>query len=61
MNIQTMMLIIELISKGVGVSDQIMKLAIRCKDGEEILESEILMVSELLEAEVASFLAEDVP
>lgn len=56
MNISTMMLIIELISKGVGVSREIRDLARRCSAGEEISAEEIKATGEELDAAVDRFL-----
>ena len=57
MSIASMMLLISLISKGIGVCQEIKDLADRIKAGEEITKEEIEATGELLEKEVDDFLS----
>mgnify|MGYP005830157405 CR=1 FL=1 len=56
MNITSMMLIMELVVKGVGVASEIQELAKRCTNGEEITAEEIIATGKELDAAVDKFL-----
>jgi len=61
MSIGTMMLIINLIAKGVGVCQEIKDLAVRCQAGEEITAEEIEAAGDELDSAVEDFLKDDFP
>ena len=56
MDIGSMMLIIQLISKGIGVGKEIHELAQRCSDGETLTAEEIEEVGDQIEQAVDKFL-----